>query len=298
MKKQDFFEKVKKELIGKIDTPKGSKFVLRKITKANDSRLTALGIEGEGVAVSPNLYLDYFYDSYEKGEAFENIICEIAEAFQNALNDAPECPVGSFRYEDIKDKLMLYLMDEKENIKYLRNHLHLVWMQNLALCIGVDLGYGRIMLTEEIRKAEGWDMQDLIRDSVSSFYDKTEERLISMQDFVLSGQAPCELQNLFEKEKFETGENELYILTNASGKYGASVIVKEGVLKKLSDLLGNYLVIPSSVHELLILPDRGEKTPEELKNLVRDVNNTMDSDEILSYRVFRYDKDTAVFSEV
>lgn len=298
MNKQEFADKVRKEIAGKVELSQEAVFVRREIIKTNDTKLTGIGIEGESTAVSPNLYLDFFYERFEKGEEFDKILDEIAEAFKKALAEVPEPPVMSLQYEDIKDKLMLYLVDRKENKEYLQNHMHLRWMQDFALCIGIDLEYGRIMLTEEIRKAEGWDMQDLIRDSVSSFYDKTEERLVSMHDFVLSGQAPCELQNLFEKEKFETGENELYILTNASGKYGASVIVKEGVLKKLSDLLGNYLVIPSSVHELLILPDRGEKTPEELKNLVRDVNNTMDSDEILSYRVFRYDKDTAVFSEV
>ena len=50
-------------------------------------------------------------------------------------------------------------------------------------------------------------------------------------------------------------------------------MVQDGVLKKVGELLGaDYYVLPSSIHEVLVLPDNGEMDVKELESMVRDVN--------------------------
>ena len=45
------------------------------------------------------------------------------------------------------------------------------------------------------------------------------------------------------------------------------------VPQKVGELLGaDYYVLPSSIHEVLVLPDNGEMDVKELESMVRDVN--------------------------
>ena len=51
-------------------------------------------------------------------------------------------------------------------------------------------------------------------------------------------------------------------------------------------------MLPSSVHEVLIVPDNGEMEPKMLGEMVREVNkNEVERQEVLSDRVYSYDKE-------
>ncbi len=83
----------------------------------------------------------------------------------------------------------------------------------------------------------------------------------------------------------------LYILTNRDKLLGAVYMVLPDILKMTADRLQSDLyVIPSSVHECLILPDDGSYRTEELNRMVRDINRSLlREDEVLSEHVYRVD---------
>lgn len=68
----------------------------------------------------------------------------------------------------------------------------------------------------------------------------------------------------------------------------------EGVLKKLADKLeSDIYILPSSIHEVIILPKSTMFNKEELMAMVRDVNTEgVSKDEVLSYTVYEYDRNT------
>ena len=48
-------------------------------------------------------------------------------------------------------------------------------------------------------------------------------------------------------------------------------MARDGVLDKIGELLGSdFYVLPSSVHEVLIVPDNGNMQTKELENMVRE----------------------------
>ena len=52
---------------------------------------------------------------------------------------------------------------------------------------------------------------------------------------------------------------------------------------------GSYFVLPSSVHEVILLPDHGEE-PEELLEIVTEINHTqVAEEEILTDAVYKYE---------
>ena len=96
-----------------------------------------------------------------------------------------------------------------------------------------------------------------------------------------------------------------YILSNKSGVFGAVYLASPEVMEKISGLFpeGFYL-LPSSVHEILVMPKDGngpgqEKTPFELGEMVREVNRTcVERDEILSDRIYEYDRENGEIRQV
>lgn len=65
----------------------------------------------------------------------------------------------------------------------------------------------------------------------------------------------------------------MYVLTNVQGVFGAAAVFYRGLLTSIGQVLGqDYYLLPSSVHELIVLPDIVESDPGELKKIVQYVN--------------------------
>ena len=82
----------------------------------------------------------------------------------------------------------------------------------------------------------------------------------------------------------------LKILSNTKRTHGAACMLYPGVLDSLASKEGHDLyILPSSVHEVILLPDIGIPSATELRNMVREVNDTQVApEEVLSYSLYRY----------
>ena len=63
-------------------------------------------------------------------------------------------------------------------------------------------------------------------------------------------------------------------VTNPRRRYGASGILNKKALKKVADKYGisKLLVLPSSIHEMMILPYTDDVDMDEMNNMVQEVN--------------------------
>ena len=84
----------------------------------------------------------------------------------------------------------------------------------------------------------------------------------------------------------------LYVLTNKDKMYGASALLYSGQLKILAEKLqSDLLILPSSVHEVLLLEDDREQDYAFYREMVREVNGSqVEPDEVLSENIYRYDR--------
>ena len=89
----------------------------------------------------------------------------------------------------------------------------------------------------------------------------------------------------------EVPESPLIVLSNQTGINGASAILYPGVPKRVYEYAGkNYYILPSSIHELLIVPEDPHIFPENLREIVRDVNkNHIAAEEFLSNSIYYFD---------
>ena len=90
----------------------------------------------------------------------------------------------------------------------------------------------------------------------------------------------------------------MYVLSNTRWLFGASSLLYPGVLKRISQYLASDLyILPSSIHECIIIPSKSVYTREDLQKIVREMNETqVREDEYLSDTVYQYEESGDILS--
>jgi len=99
------------------------------------------------------------------------------------------------------------------------------------------------------------------------------------------------------KDTYQT-EIPMYFVTNERKIYGAASILDESVQDELAEKIGErFCVIPSSVHEVIVIPFNGDFDELEMLNeMVRSVNlEIVSSEEMLSDKMYIVDAVNHVF---
>ena len=93
-------------------------------------------------------------------------------------------------------------------------------------------------------------------------------------------------------ESEDTAEPKIFVITNEHKYLAATALLYPQVFEDITKELGSDLVIlPSSVHDLIVMPDDAHFEGSGLKEIVEDVNsNHMSKAEVLSTNVYRYKK--------
>ena len=92
-------------------------------------------------------------------------------------------------------------------------------------------------------------------------------------------------------EELELPEKDkMYVLSNKLKNYGAACIAYPYILDMLAGVLKeNFYVLPSSVHEVIIVPESSRIRQSELERMVREINETqVPEEEILSNHAYFY----------
>ncbi len=104
---------------------------------------------------------------------------------------------------------------------------------------------------------------------------------------------PGEMPELSE-EQF-TDSIPMTIVTNPDKFNGAYCLLEKKIFKEMSEEMGcDLFILPSSIHEVIVVPDLPRFDKEVLRNMVMDVNRSSVSDEdFLSDSIYRFDRVTA-----
>lgn len=138
------------------------------------------------------------------------------------------------------------------------------------------------------QEMEGWKL------SVGMLYRRALQTCVRVR--------PAKLESLYrmiglseeqaEKEKAAVGGGlDLYVLSNIQGRYGASVLLYPGELHRIAEAWSEgFYIIPSSIHEVILIPEHEMIPIPEMRQIIHDINREMlQIDEILSGEVYYYD---------
>lgn len=114
-------------------------------------------------------------------------------------------------------------------------------------------------------------------------------------EFKNMGTMLAEIMGLSDEESlFFTSDYPMYVLTNINKLYGAGQIVNVETLLRIQNMIhyDEFYILPSSKHEVIILPAFGNHSSAELRDMVHEVNITQVSEnDYLSDQVLFVDED-------
>lgn len=222
---------------------------------------------------------------------FNNEMME-AIAIREAMNILN---LPNLEYETIKDKLAMKLYDGefKDRIQ------DLVTMKldngfEMGFCImpesGGDDEIPTVNITKTIAKLYRYDKMRMLVDAMANAEKNTKVIFSTFPDFIFSK------SRISDPRKIKTSIEQLdtmYILTTDRGIFGAVALYYEKMPESIANLIGgDYYVLPSSIHEVIIVPkNRTTASLDELKSMVKSVNgtNAVSAKDFLSDRVLMYD---------
>ena len=265
---------------------------IEKITKNNGLVLTALLLRESEGRVTPTVYLEQYYEAYSRGKSFGEVMEMIFSVYDQYGGVQFDLDFFS-DYQRIKKRLLFKLIHFEKNKDMLQGTPFIPW-EDLAIVFFVlfdndVLGRGTILIKREHMEKWNVSVEEMYRDAMENMPRLLEADIISMRQLLNEVGISNPFSNEEEADEFDMP---MYILTNKQRMYGASTLIYSDKLSELAkEFDTNLYVIPSSVHELILMPDCGKIDAEYIKGLIHTVNSSQVApDEVLSDELYYYDK--------
>ncbi len=264
---------------------------MKDVRKNNGVILHGMLIISKENNVVPTIYLDSFWEAYEEGAPFSMIIRSLLKIYKEDTAKK-QIDIKFFTsFEKVKNRICYKLIGKKENMELLRDIPHVDFL-DLAICFfyayqSESLGEGSILIHNshldmwKVSKSELYVLAVENTPRLFGWECNSIEAVLSDDTKALEG----------EYRDILMQEISMKILSNKKKIYGATCILYPGLLEKLAINIGSsFYILPSSVHEVILLLDAGEHDADNLKDMIREVNGTLVAKEdILSDTLYYYD---------
>lgn len=264
--------------------------------KNNGYQRKGITFSEEGINISPTIYLEEYYEKFMRGSSVKELAEQVLEMYRKIRIRHSWNEVSVQDYQNIKDKIIYKLVNQERNGELLDQVPHVRYL---------DLAILYFVLVD-MDKSGGQMATMLIRNEHLTWWNVTSEEIRRRADMNTEKILPYEFsamcmmieemlgnQEMEEEEwkKFREQEN-MYILTNHIRSCGASVILYPGRLQAIGDYFKeNYFILPSSIHEVIILPESKALPKDEMECVIREVNETqVQAEEFLSNHAYYYDR--------
>lgn len=269
--------------------------------KNNNVSYKAISIVRQDCNTSPNLRLEDFYEDYQNGTDLETVLSKIIAIFEQ--HDHPQIDLTCFLdFEKAKDHIMIKLVSYEANKKRLEQIPHIQFL-DFAVTYYVymkqeDFGYGNgsVQIENEHLKLWGVEKEQMHYFAMKNSIEKMPVKFQSIQDVLIHmlNQKGIETDDIQEEMTKMQDDISMYVLSNEQNYFGASVMYYPGVLKEISSRFQSDLIIlPSSIHEVIVLPVGGEEQFDEMNKMIEEINKEQVADEeVLSNHFYYYDSST------
>ena len=263
------------------------------VTKNNDTKLQGIIIQNKAFDIAPTIYVEEFYEAYLQKKV---TIPEIADRIRDFADDfmsqrAPFIHI-CMDWSECQNKVVYRLVSKDKNKELLENTPYLPFL-NLAIIFYVvyelsDYGLESIRITNQMQEAWGISTKELFETAEFNTPCYFHAKIEDMND-VICRFLKCEIHNELMK---------MYVMSNEIGINGATVILYKDIIDNFAEQIqSNLYIIPSSIHEVLIVPENETVSLEQFNQMVKDVNEKhVTEDEVLSDCVYYYDRFKKKFS--
>lgn len=231
--------------------------------------------EKEKITAVPNLYIAELHNYYRSCGSMDQTLQKAAELFLEGMSYIKQV-TSKVNLENPQENLILLLVNTEENKELLAHVPHRSFM-DLSIIYRLmvelpDYSFNSAIVTDDLAKS----------------FDLSEDQLYE----IARENTPKMLPGIWEDIS-----DDFYFLTNSFRTFGAAAMLYDGLLAKLAEILDSDLyILPSSIHEVLVLPDH-IKSARELRAIVAEANTAVvKKNEVLSDKVYLYERTSGQIS--
>lgn len=250
---------------------------------------------------SPVFYGRKLYEAYRSGTGLEVLAQDIKEKYEMTGNEITVNLIGDVNVlEEIKERLIFTVINREKNRELLKEIPHRDFLDFAVIY--------RIVVKEN------WDGVSSMRVSngLLERWGITEEKLFEIARKNMRCRMPVMktsfadmMQSLMGKDMISPGDiseecegrqmQRMYVVTNRKKVNGFSSVLYPDVLEEMCRILqcDRLYILPSSIHEAIVMPQDLGMSPEELQGMVKNVNkDCVTEEEYLSDSVYGYSLET------
>lgn len=263
------------------------------IEKLNDS-YDALSVTPKGSSIGVNANLDEIFHGVERGRDYSEVLSGVTESLKGSLEHMPKLQVSDLtNYAEMKNKLAMDVVSAERNASMLQNVPH-EQMEDIAVVYRLVLDSSKdasstVLVTNDLMDKFGITHEQLHDDAMKNAplirpveIKGMEETLNEMQGGPALEPDPDEI---------------LFVAGVPDQTHGAAVIAYPNFFENAAEKLGgDYFIIPSSIHEVLLVKDTGEMNARDLAAMIREVNATeVAPEDVLTDHAYHYDSKEHIF---
>lgn len=266
---------------------------LNDVMKNNGVVLRGITLMQDDSNISPTIYLNPYYDVYENGDTtLGTVIDEVIDTYErNKINRSIDMKFF-LNYETVRSRIIFKLINTEKNRELLRDVPYIPFhdLSIVFQCLVSEERFGNASILIHNVHLQLWKV------NARELYECALENTPLLQGYELADMNTVleEMKALggIDDEEIEDMQQEvpMYVLSNKSRINGASCILYKDILKDFAMVVDKDLyVLPSSIHEVILLPSDGTQESEQLKEMVREINQSqVEKEEVLSDSVYYY----------
>ena len=275
-----------------VERRAGKKYSVRlnDVVKNNGVVLSGLTVMQDDSNISPTIYLNDYYRAYESGQTTLGMVINDVMDVHNRNKVNRKLDMRYFlNYERVKEQIVLKLINTEKNRELLSDVPHVEFL-DLSIVFQVlisdeNIGAASVLIHNAHAKLWGVDHNELYKCALHNTPGLLKYEIKGMNDV---------LSEILETDKEHVpycGELPMYVLSNSRRTDGAACMIYPELIADFAKAVGgDVYIIPSSIHELLLLPVWASKNGEGLLDIIREVNETqLMAEEILSDSLYVYD---------
>lgn len=290
MKYQDFIEIIKDHVA--LNLSHLHKVMVQPVIKNNGITYDGLVVIDPVLNISPTIYLNPYYHRYLNGVSMKDIFEDIMKTYHDN-QPQQNFDVSLFcDYEKAQNRIILRLVNYEKNKELLLEipHIRFYDLAIIFVCSVSDLleEYATILIHNYHLNMWEIDLQELYQIAMTNTPKLLPYHFEHMEEY---------FARIMEHPFPLFSDLDIYLLTNTIKIHGSACMVYPGLLNHLANqLMDNLVIIPSSIHELLILPENAAKDKYSLTDfqaMISEANDTHLADvEILSDHAYIYIRET------
>lgn len=280
---------------------KEAEVFIHRVTKNNGIVLDGIVIMKNGSNFSPTIYLNGYYSMYLSGCGLDEIVRRVYDIYLNSIGNVTIPDDFFMSFEKLRNNVAFRVINYERNEKLLEN-IPFRRFKNLAIVYFVvidDIEEGRGIVTIYNNHVGYWNIsEDILYNcaliNTPRLYPaeiKPMNQVVS--DMILKESNEDNIEELIAHVNRMNEEFPMYVLTNSYRSYGASCMLYDGLLMKFArHIEADLYIVPSSVHEIILIPVDGDVTKDGLDEMVRNVNSTeLSKEEILSDTAYLFTRE-------